>query len=175
MRLDAALASLADCDFVVVDTAGADGNLARLGHRRADTLITPLNDSLLDIGVLARLDVAERTVLAPSGYTQLVWEANNQRVLLGLPPVDWIVMRNRLAHIDARNMRDVATLLEQLARRIGFRLAPGFGERVVFRELFDRGLTVLDLPSEAATPSQQAARRELDYLLQAIGLVPAPR
>jgi chromosome partitioning protein len=84
-------------------------------------------------------------------------------------------MRNRLAHIDARNMRDVATLLEQLARRIGFRLAPGFGERVVFRELFDRGLTVLDLPSEAATPSQQAARRELDDLLQAIGLVPAPR
>jgi chromosome partitioning protein len=174
-RFEAALTGLSDCDFVVIDTPGADANLARLGHGRADTLITPVNDSLYDIDVLARIDVARREVLAPSGYTQLVWEANNQRVVRGDPPVDWIVMRNRLAHIDARNMRDVAGLLEQLARRIGFRLAPGFGERVVYRELFDRGLTVLDLPADPASASRDAARREIDALLKAIGLVPAMR
>jgi chromosome partitioning protein len=174
-RLEAAVATLSVCDFLVIDTAGSDSNLSRLGHGRADTLITPINDSLFDIDVLARIDVARREVLAPSSYTQLVWEANNQRVLRGLPPVDWIVMRNRLAHIEARNMRDVAGLLEQLARRIGFRLAPGFGERVVFRELFDRGLTVLDLPAdEAVRASHRAARQEIGALLEAIGLVPAP-
>jgi chromosome partitioning protein len=174
-RLADALTEVADCHVVVMDTPGSDGALSRVGHERADTLLTPINDSLFDIDVLARIDVARREVLAPSSYTQLVWEANNQRVLRGLPPVDWIVMRNRLAHIEARNMRDVAGLLEQLARRIGFRLAPGFGERVVFRELFDRGLTVLDLPAdEAVRASHRAARQEIGALLEAIGLVPAP-
>jgi chromosome partitioning protein len=172
-RLATAVTSLASCDFIVIDTAGSDNNLSRLGHAHADTLITPLNDSLFDIDVLARIDVGRREVLAPSNYTQLVWEANNQRVLRGLTPIDWIVMRNRLAHIDARNMRDVGDLLERLAHRIGFRLAPGFGERVVFRELFDRGLTVLDLPGsdELAPASHRAARREVDILVRAIGLV----
>ena len=172
-RFEATLAKLAGCDFVVIDTPGSDTNLSRLGHGRADTLITPVNDSLLDIDVLASIDVARREVLAPSSYTRLVWEANNQRVLRGAPPVDWIVMRNRLAHIEARNMRDVASLLEQLAARIGFRLAPGFGERVIYRELFDRGLTVLDLPADPATASRQAARQEIEALLTAVGLVPA--
>ena len=174
-RLTNAVTALKGCDFIVIDTAGSDSNLSRLGHARADTLITPINDSLVDIDVIARIDIARREVLAPSGYTQLVWEANNQRVLRGQPPVDWIVMRNRLAHIAARNMRDIGDLLEQLAKRIGFRLAPGFGERVIFRELFDRGLTVLDLtPDELATsPSQRAAREEIETLLKTIGLVPA--
>lgn len=172
-RFNAALAGLSDCEFVVIDTAGSDENLSRLGHLRADTLVTPVNDSMFDVDVLARVDVARREVLAPSSYTQLVWEANNQCVMDGRTPIDWIVMRNRLAHIESRNMRDVAGLLEQLAQRIGFRLAPGFGERVVFRELFDRGLTVLDLPVDGTTVSQQAAGREVETLLQAIGLAPA--
>ena len=174
-RLGAAVATLSGNDFIVIDTAGSDSNLSRLGHGRADTLITPVNDSLLDIDVLARIDVDKREVLAPSSYTQLVWEANNQRVLHGLAPIDWVVMRNRLAHIEARNMRDVAGLLEQLAHRVGFRLAAGFSERVVFRELFDRGLSVLDLPNDgrASPASHRAARLEIDDLLKVVGLVPA--
>jgi chromosome partitioning protein len=66
-------------------------------------------------------------------------------------------------------------LLTQLARRIGFRLAPGFGERVVFRELFLKGLTILDLPeAEGAglpsNPSHLAGRAEIRALLETIGL-----
>jgi hypothetical protein len=83
-------------------------------------------------------------------------------------------MRNRLSHIEARNKREIAGLLIQLARRIGFRLAPGFGERVVFRELFLQGLTLLDLPEEAPglapNPSHLAGRAEIRALLQTIGL-----
>jgi chromosome partitioning protein len=96
-------------------------------------------------------------------------------VLAGRPPIDWVVMRNRLSHIEARNKREIAGLLTQLARRIGFRLAPGFGERVVFRELFLKGLTLLDLPEEempglAPNPSHLAGRAEIRALLQTIGL-----
>jgi chromosome partitioning protein len=157
-----------------VDTPGSDSYLCRLGHNRADTLITPLNDSFLDIGVLAQINRERREVEAPSVYSQLVWEQNNQRVVAGRPPIDWVILRNRLAHIEARNMREISALLDLLAKRIGFRTAPGISERVVFRELFMKGLTALDLPDQsnglAETRSHAAARREIQDLLAAIGL-----
>ena len=172
--LGAALEALSDQDIVVIDTPGSDSHLARLGHGAADTLITPLNDSLLDIHVLARIDTDRREVLAPSNYTKLVWEQNNLRVVDGLKPIDWLVLRNRLSFLDAHNKRDVGQLLQQLSRRIGFRLFDGFGERVIFRQLFLSGLTLLDLPvtgmNLSLTGSHEAARREIDELLRAIGV-----
>ena len=69
----------------------------------------------------------------------------------GQAPIDWIVMRNRLGHVDARNKRAMTGLLTQLAKRVGFRLVPGFGERVIFRELFLKGLTLLDMREEPTT------------------------
>ena len=172
-RFEEAMKTMADLDFVVIDTPGSASALARMGHNRADTLITPVNDSFVDIDVLAEIDIERREVLAPSIYTKLVWEESNRRVLAGLAPVDWIVMRNRLTHIDARNKRDIADLLERLARRIGFRVAPGFGERVVFRELFDKGLTVVDQTEAPArgNPSHRSALREIDSVLATLGVI----
>lgn len=174
-RIEEAIGAMADLDFIVIDTPGSASALARLGHNRADTLITPVNDSFVDLDVLAEIDIGRREVLAPSIYTKLVWEESNRRVLEGLAPVDWIVMRNRLTHIDARNKRDVAGLLQRLAKRVGFRVAPGLGERVVFRELFDKGLTVVDqagTPAQARRiPSHLSALREIDSLLATLGVV----
>ena len=172
-RFDEALANLGDCEYVVIDTPGNDCHLARLGSARADTLITPLNDSLLDIDILARIDRRKREVLGPSQYCKLVWEENDRRAACGRQPIDWIVMRNRLAHHKARNNREVSRLLQQLAPRVGFRLEPGLSERVVFRELFLDGLTLLDLPGKGAQGSGYAshirARQEIDDLLRAVG------
>jgi len=174
-RLRRAFADFACCDFVVIDTPGSDAHLSCLAHEHADTLITPINDSFLDIDVLAQIDRRRREVLAPSRYSQMVWEQNNRRVLSGQPPIDWVVMRNRLSHVEARNKREIAALLTLLARRIGFRLAPGFGERVVYRELFLKGLTILDLPEtegggQPPNSSHVAGRAEIRALLQAVGL-----
>ena len=173
-RIDAAIKSLAGYDFIVVDTPGSDSSLSRLGHEAADTLVTPLNESYLDIDVLARIDRENREVLAPSVYCQMVWEQHNRRVSMGRAAIDWVVLRNRLSHIDSHSRRDVSRLLDILSRRIGFRLSPGFGERVVFRELFPKGLTLLDLPEVMPetrdSPSHQAGRREIWGLLGAIGL-----
>jgi chromosome partitioning protein len=172
-RFGEALADLADCAYVVVDTPGNEAHLARLGCLRADILITPLNDSFLDVDVLARVDRRKREVLGPSSYCKLVWEENDRRVAAGRQPIEWIVMRNRLAHLDARNNREVSGLLQQLSRRIGFRLEHGLSERVVFRELFLQGLTLLDLhegeaKDRRARASHAHARQEIDALLRMV-------
>ena len=38
----------------------------------------------------------------------------------------------------------VGDALQQLSRRVGFRVIPGLGERVIYRELFPAGMTLLD-------------------------------
>ena len=195
-RLREAFAELADCDVVVVDTPGSESHLARLGHVNADVLVTPINDSYLDIDVLARIDRRKREVLAASDYCRMVWELRERRAREdsgqgagegagqdgGAPDggtLDWIVVRNRLAHIDARNNRDIAALLNQLSRRIGFRLGHGLSERVGFRELFDRGLTLLDLaaddPEIRNAASHRRACREIFDLIADLELAPAPQ
>jgi chromosome partitioning protein len=168
------MTELGDRQVVIIDTPGSDSYLGRLGHAQADMLITPINDTLLDVDILAHIDPAKREVRAPSAYCEMVWKLNEQRTARHLEPIDWIVMRNRLTHIDAHNKRAVADLLEQLAKRIGFRLASGFGERVIFHELFLTGLTVLDLPDDKlrgwSNLSLSHARREIDGLLATIGV-----
>jgi chromosome partitioning protein len=175
-RLAAALAELADNDVIVIDTPGSDTGLSRIGHARADILITPLNDSFLDLDLLARLDREGKQIKGPSIYAEAVWEQRKRRAMADGGSIDWVVMRNRLSSLDARNKRDIGRLLDQLAKRIGFRLAPGFSERVIFRELFPRGLTLLDLNTGKGGPamnmSHVAARQEVRALLQAIGITP---
>lgn len=165
----------AACDAVVLDTPGSDSPLSRLGHSMADLLVTPLNDSLIDLDVLATVDPEAMRVVRPSHYSEMVWETKKQRALRGeKATMEWIVMRNRLSHLDARNKRDMERLLSELSRRIGFRLVAGLGERVIYRELFLEGLTLFDLRSKAAgvelTMSHVAARQELRMLLDALGL-----
>ena len=172
-RFQAALAELAGCDYIVVDCPGSYSTYSRLAHAAADTLITPMNDSLVDFDMLARLDPASGTIKGPSVYSEMVWKARQARAATGRRPMDWVVLRNRMATLDARNKRRVASALEELARRIGFRLVPGFSERVVFRELFLSGLTLLDLREtdpQAMTMSNIAARQEVRDLVRALDL-----
>ena len=132
-----------------------------------------MNDSLVDFDMLARLDPASGAIKGPSVYSEMVWKARQARAGSGRRPMDWVVLRNRMATLDARNKRRVATALDELARRIGFRLIPGFSERVVFRELFLSGLTLLDLRDtdpQAMTMSNIAARQEVRDLVRALDL-----
>ena len=58
-----------------------------------------------------------------------------------------------------------------LSARIGFRMAPGFSERVIFRELFPQGLTLLDMLGERALKmAHLAARQELREMLASLKL-----
>lgn len=173
-RMSAALELLEkSCDYIVIDCPGAHTRPSQFAHSVADTLITPINDSFIDFDLLARTDPDTGKVLSPSIYSEMVWKARQTRAQAGLRPLDWIVLRNRLGTVAMHNKRKIGDALEELSKRIGFRVAAGFSERVVFRELFPRGLTLLDLPdigNETMTMSHVAARQELRDLLVTLDL-----
>ena len=63
----------------------------------------------------------------------------------------------------------------ELALGLGFRVATGFHERPIYRDLFPRGLTALDplcdiVPGIDPDPSQSMARREIQALLEILKL-----
>ncbi|WBQ11720.1 division plane positioning ATPase MipZ [Hyphomonadaceae bacterium BL14] len=167
---DAALAALkAECDFIIVDAPGGDTHYARLAHASADTIVTPINDSFVDFALLADVDPETFEVGRPSVYAAMVWECRKLKARSQRRTIDWVVMRNRISMLDALNKRRVWEGLKKLSERIGFRLAPGFCERVIYRELFPAGLTLLDLTESGSkapfTMSHVAARQELRELI----------
>ncbi|MHA1600583.1 MAG: division plane positioning ATPase MipZ [Alphaproteobacteria bacterium] len=169
----AALARLADsCDDVVIDTPGHDNELSRLAHAAADLLITPINDSFLDLDVLAQIEADSLRILRLSHYSEMVIEARRQRRENDGGSIEWFVLRNRLSHLNARNKRDMSTILHKLAKKIGFRDGLGLSERVIYRELFLSGLTLLDMrdkrTGQQLTLSHVAARQELLKLLAVV-------
>lgn len=164
------------CDFIVVDSPGGDSFLSRQAHACADTLVTPLNDSFVDFDVLGDIDAVREDVIRPSVYSEMVWEARKSKAASLRTPIDWVVLRNRTSTscIEAKNKRRVGDALKALSNRIGFRLAPGLSERVIFRELFPQGLTLLDLDTPGGAGEMRmthlAARQELRDLFVTLKL-----
>jgi len=174
-RLSQAVAALeGDTDFIVIDCPGSHTRLSQVAHTLADTLVTPLNDSFVDFDLLAHVDGESGEILGPSVYSEMVWHARQLRAQAGLKPIDWVVVRNRLGAQRMVNKEKVGRALDDLAQRIGFRIAPGFNERVIFRELFPRGLTLLDLRDVGVKGqmniSNVAARQELREMMKALEL-----
>lgn len=173
-RLSMAVAALErDAEFILLDCPGSHTRLSQIAHSLADTLITPLNDSFVDFDLLARTDGETNKIQGPSVYSEMVWSARQLRGQAGLDPIDWIVVRNRLGAQQMHNKKKMGDALTELSERIGFRVAPGFSERVIFRELFPRGLTLLDLLDvgvQQLNISNVAARQELRDLMRELRL-----
>ncbi|MCV2890976.1 division plane positioning ATPase MipZ [Ruegeria aquimaris] len=173
-RLSAAVSRLeADSDFILIDCPGSHTRLSQVAHSLADTLVTPLNDSFVDFDLLARIDSNGERILGPSVYSEMVWNARQLRAQAGLKPIDWVIVRNRVGTQRMVNKEKMERAIEMLASRIGFRIAPGFSERVIFRELFPRGLTLLDLKDigvKQLNISNIAARQELRDMMKALKL-----
>lgn len=160
-------------DIVLIDTAGGDSSLFRLAHSAADILITPINDSLVDLDVLAKIEPETLTVKAPGHYAQTVWQARQKRASYRKPATRWFVLRNRVMHVTTRNERLIWKLMEALGQRVNFTPLPGLGERIIYRELFLKGLTLLDVGNSKSGVEMSmphvTARQELRHILQAIG------
>jgi chromosome partitioning protein len=157
---------------IVIDTPGHDDYLMRLAHSLADILITPLNDSFVDFDVLGTVDPETFGVTGTSHYSQMVQEARRHRQL-DQASTDWIVLRNRLSMLGSRNKRLVGEGLKELSRTLNFRCIEGLTERVIFRELYPRGLTAVDDVDEITlgarpTMSHVTARLEMQNLLGAM-------
>lgn len=163
-----------DVDIVVIDCPGNNTYLSRLAHALADTLITPMNDSFIDFDLLGEVDAKNYQVGCLSHYSEMVWESRKLRLVGGKKPLDWIVTRNRLSTLDSRNNQRVNSALTALQKRIMFRYVPGLTERVIYRELFPKGLTLLDMKKVGdmgkIQTSHIAARYELKNLVESLNL-----
>jgi len=181
-ELDALTAELSEgIDFLIFDTPGRDDPFARHVATEADTLVTPLNDSFVDFDLIGQVDAETFKVRKLSFYAELIWEARKKRAMATLKDkrreMDWVVVRNRTQHTEARNMKRLDQALTELSKRVGFRIASGLSERVIYRELFPSGLTLLDKGQlgELGT-SHLVARQELRALISALALpMPAAR
>lgn len=174
-RLSMAVAGMeSDSEFIIIDCPGSHTRLSQVAHSLADTLITPLNDSFVDFDLLAHVDIDTNHIQGPSVYSEMVWNARQLRARAGLKPIDWVVLRNRMGAQNMHNKQKMGEALDALSKRIGFRIAPGFNERVIFRELFPRGLTLLDLRDIGVLGqmniSNVAARQELRRMLTVLNL-----
>src|SRR5687768_11814309 len=74
--IEAKMAEIAEgADVVVVDTPGRDDPYARAAMIRADTLVTPINDSFVDLDLIGEVDAETYRVKRPSFYAELVWNS----------------------------------------------------------------------------------------------------
>lgn len=171
--------AMGEADYIIIDTPGADTALSRAAHAKADLIITPMNDSFVDFDMLGQVDPVTLDLVKPSLYAEAVWEARKRKMVFERKSVDWLVLRNRLASTEARNRKRLEERVDALAKRVGFRVGPGMRDRVIYRELFPFGVTVIDLsPTVRPVPvalSHVAARQELRALMQAVGLVGAEK
>ena len=164
-----------DADFILVDTPGRDDPLARAAAEQADTLVTPMNDSFVDFDLIGQVEGESFKVKKLSFYAELIWEARLKRSRMGMEQqrreLDWVVVRNRTGYTEARNMARLEKALAEMSKRVGFRIAKGLSERVIYRELFPSGLTLLDKGhlGELGT-SHLVARQELRGLIASLRL-----
>ncbi len=162
-------------DFLLIDTPGSDTYLMWLALGMADTIIMPLNDSLVDLDALAKIDPVNYALIEPSPYSRMVADERRERRKFDHGDVDWIVMWNRFAMARSRGRLRLIKALKDLGLQLGFRCAQGLTERAIYREFFPRGLTVLDEVGKPALGqrhfcSHRNARQEVQSLIATLRL-----
>jgi chromosome partitioning protein len=177
-RFIRALSDLGDCDVIVIDTPGSPNQLNLLAHGMADTLLTPINDSFVDLDLIVMVGRAGGPAPQASRYAKAVAAALEGRRNACGRSSDWVVVRNRISSVKARSQIGVSEALAVIAPQLGFRVVAGLTERPIFRHLFPFGLTAFDeaegVPGKRPKTSQLLARIEVRELIDALGLV-APR
>lgn len=165
----------ADHRYVVIDTPGHAHYLGQMAHSLAETLVTPLNDSFVDLDVLGSVDPNTFAITRTGHYAEVVADGRRTRIAGDL---DWIVLRNRLSTTKNRNKQLVGAALNELSEKLGFRVVDGLAERTIFREFYPRGLTVMDeLDKDTLgvrpTISHLTAALEMQSLLRSVLRLPA--
>jgi len=155
-----------DCEFIIIDAAGSDTPVMRRAIAMADTIVTPLSCSFADLDVLGQFDAHSRKMLRLGHFARLVQALLAQKQAMKLKIPDWVVMPNRGRQTGSHNEAAARQALLKIARKAGFRIGNGLGERVAYRELFLFGLTHIDLKRIPKLAKVKAcARREIEGLL----------
>ena len=157
--------------FIIIDVGGHDSPIARKAIFMADTIITPVNDSFIDLDMLGRIDPRTGELRTLGNFARLVEHLKEPGMAIRPKALDWVVMQNRSRNFATKNERKVLDALEKIAPVAGFRLVPGLRERVTYRELFPMGLTLFDLETIPELGKLQPnAREEIWAMLRALNL-----
>ena len=81
------------CNYILIDCPGSNSNLSIHAHRMSDLIITPINDSFVDFGLLGTLDSKTRKIKHVSIYSEEIWNVRKHRLSLNLKIPDWVVLR----------------------------------------------------------------------------------
>jgi chromosome partitioning protein len=159
------------CDFIIIDVAGHDSEIARVAVSIADTLVTPMNDSFVDLELLGHFDADDMQLATLGPFASLVKNLATNRGHKQARSLDWVVLRNRIRSLASQNERRFSEALSQVAPIAGFRIGSGLSERVVYREFYPFGLTLLDgeyLPDLRNV--RQVAKDEMHAMLSSLRL-----
>ena len=160
-----------DTAFIVIDVGGHDSPIARRAISMADTIVTPVNDSFIDLDMLGRIDPRTGELKTLGAFARLVAHLKEPGLARRERALDWVVMQNRARSRTTKNERKFQEALAAIAPVAGFRLVPGLRERVVYRELFPFGLTLFDIDQiPKLGRAQPAVRDEIFDMLAALNL-----
>ena len=160
-------------DYVIVDTPGHYNNLSKFFHEQADIIVTPINDSFLDVELLGQVNGDNLSDSKAGIYSDMVFNCKKHRALTDKKEIDWYVIRNRISGTSTKNMQRVEEAVNNLSVKYGFKALSGFGDRVIFKELFLDGLTLSDVgksPKVKMNISLIAARQELRNIIESINI-----
>lgn len=159
-------------DAIIIDTPGNKNYLFELGHKFVDTLITPISDSLVDLNSISEIDFSTGKIGKPGVYANYIWDVKKYLAARGKSYLNWIVVGNKISSTRSHNKNLFFEYLQQLSKLYGFRVNEGFKDRVIYKELFLEGLTVLDMNHESLkrrmTLSHVAAKQEIKNLAEFI-------
>ena len=163
-------------DFIVIDTPGGSSLVSVFAHGLADTLITPVNDSFVDLDAILGLKKTQDQLPRQSEYSEAVRRALDARRAVTKRKIDWFVVRNRMLSSSSRNARDVHKTIAAAGEKAGFQVATGLSERVIYRQYFPIGLTAFDsletsLLGMKPTTAHVLARQEVRQLIESVHLL----
>ena len=159
-------------DAIIIDTPGSRNYLFELAHEYPHTLITPISDSLVDLAAIADIDPETGEINNSGHYAEFVWETKKKLAAKNLPYLNWVVCGNKISTFNSHNKRNVFAKLENISKLYGFRFNQGLKDRVIYKELFLEGLTVLDMSNpelhRRMNMSHLSAKMELNNLAEFI-------
>ena len=159
-------------DAIIIDTPGNKNYLFEEAHKLADTLITPISDSLIDLNVLSEIDFEAGKVGRPGHYANYIWDVKKYLASQGKTYLNWIVVGNKISTLKSHNKKIFFEYLNELSKLYGFRVCSGLKDRVIYKELFLEGLTVLDMQHpdlrRRMSVSHVAAKREIRAIAEFI-------
>ena len=146
-KFDQLLQKLSNYDFIIIDIPGNNTKINRLLHYYADIVITPINSSFIDVDLIGKVNADDLSLISHGVYGNLFLEERDRTFKKKNKKPEWIVVHNRYSAYESLHKRNIDFALRCMSKKMDFKLIPGFRDRLIFKELFLKGLTLLDANS----------------------------